>query len=96
MQTYLRSYDRIPFDTIQSLAAEVDAAFPHWQQNRYYCHLVPEARRAENACQVYHTRRWLKERQAAARRQRCIDARARLWDKGCRTVKKILHISTGD
>ena len=94
VQTYLRSYDEIPFDTIDALVAEVDAAFPHWQQNRYYCHLVPEAQRAENARQVYHTRQWVRDRDAAAQKQRRAEARARLWDKGCRTVKKLLHIST--
>ena len=94
VQTYLRSYDEIPFDTIDALVDEVDAAFPHWQQNRYYCHLVPEAQRAENARQVYHTRQWVRDRDAAAQKQRRAEARARLWDKGCRTVKKLLHIST--
>ena len=78
---------------ILALVAEVDAAFPHWQQNRYYCHLVPEAQRAENARQVYHTRQWVRDRDAAAQKQRRAEACARLWDKGCRTVKKLLHIS---
>lgn len=96
VQTYLRTYDEIPYAEIAALAAEVDAAFPAWQQNRYYCHLVPPAQRETNARQVYHTRQWVKEQADAARRQRRAEARARLWDKGCRTVKKILHIPIQD
>ena len=55
---------------------------------------MPEAQRADYARQVYHTRQWVRDRDAAAQKQRRAEARARLWDKGCRTVKKLLHIST--
>lgn len=89
-QTYLRTYDEIPFEIIKEIAAEVDAAFPDWQKNAYYCSLVSPEQRAVNAEQLYHTKAYLaaQKKDAAAARRKA--AAAHIWDKGCRAVKKVL------
>lgn len=91
-QTYLRTFDAelIPFDKIAEIAADLDAEFPHWQENRYYCSLVTPEQRAVNAQQLYHTKAWLAAQQKAAKKAQRKAAAAHRWDVFCRTVKKAL------